>query len=124
VIGRGQLADALECMERPSIAPLAAFALWLVARYAAAVDPAVAGRWLAHAERILAASDSEIWPESILRDETMAVLGIADLDALLETTQPLDHPAALEAAAAWLAERDPAEQAPRAAAAQFASAAR
>jgi predicted ATPase/DNA-binding SARP family transcriptional activator len=124
VICHAELGETLECMRRPSIAPLAAFALWLVARYAAGVDPAMAGRWLAHAERILAASDSEIWPESILRDETMAVLGIADLDALLESTPPLDHPAALAAASAWLAERDPAEQATRGAAAEFASAAR
>jgi predicted ATPase/DNA-binding SARP family transcriptional activator len=118
----GALAEAIECMRRPSIAPLSAFALWLVARFAAGVDPAMAGRWLAHSERILAASDSEIWPESILREETMAVLGITDLDAVLSDTAALDHAAALAAASDWLAERDPGEQAPRATATAFVSA--
>jgi predicted ATPase/DNA-binding SARP family transcriptional activator len=118
----GDLADAIECMRRPSIAPLSAFALWLVARFAAGVDPAMAGRWLAHSERILAASDSEIWPESILREETMAVLGITDLDAVLSSTPPLDHAEALAAASDWLAARDPAEQAARATATAFVSA--
>ena len=61
-------------MRRPSIQPLAAFALWLVARYAAGVAPETAGRWLAHAERIIATIDSELWPESVLRDETLAIL--------------------------------------------------
>jgi predicted ATPase/DNA-binding SARP family transcriptional activator len=115
----GALAEAIDCMRRPSIAPLSAFALWLVARFAAAVDPAMAGHWLAHSERILAASDSEIWPESILREETMAVLGITDLDALLSHTPALDHAEALAAASDWLAQRDPEEQAPRATAAEF-----
>jgi predicted ATPase len=118
----GALADAVECMRRPSIAPLSAFALWLVARFAAGVDPAMAGRWLAHSERILAASDSAIWPESILREETMAVLGITDLDALLNDTPALDHAEALAAASDWLAGRDPEEQAPRATATAFVSA--
>jgi predicted ATPase/DNA-binding SARP family transcriptional activator len=118
----GALADAIECMRRPSIAPLSAFALWLVARFAAGVDPAMAGRWLAHSERILAASDSEIWPESILREETMAVLGISDLDALLSSTPPLEHAEALAAASDWLAGRDREEQAPRATATAFVSA--
>jgi predicted ATPase/DNA-binding SARP family transcriptional activator len=118
----GPLAEAIECMRRPSIAPLSAFALWLVARFAAGVDPEMAGRWLAHSERILAASDSEIWPESILREETMAVLGITDLGALLSSTPPLDDAEALAAASDWLAERDPEEQAPRATATAFVSA--
>jgi predicted ATPase/DNA-binding SARP family transcriptional activator len=118
----GALADAIECMRRPSIAPLSAFALWLVARFAAGVDPAMAGRWLAHSERILAASDSAIWPESILREETMAVLGITNLDALLSSTPALDHAEALAAASDWLAARDPEEQAPRATATAFVSA--
>ena len=39
--------------------------------------------------------DSELWPECVLRDETLAVLGITDLDALLDRTPPLDHAAAL-----------------------------
>jgi len=114
-----QLAEGIELMRRPGVPPLAAFALWLVARYAAGVAPEAAGRWLAHAERIVHALDSELWPESVLRDETMAVLGISDLAPLLERTPPLDHAAALAEAAAWLAERDPAETAPRQAVGQF-----
>jgi predicted ATPase/DNA-binding SARP family transcriptional activator len=112
-ITHAALTDALELMRRPSVQPLEAFALWFVARYAAGVAPETAGRWLAHAERIIAALDSELWPECVLRDETVALLGIDDLAPLLERTPPLDHVAALAEAAAWLAERDPAETAPR-----------
>jgi predicted ATPase/DNA-binding SARP family transcriptional activator len=112
-IDQPQLAEALELMRRPSVQPLAAFALWLVARYAAGVAPETAGRWLAHAERIIAAIDSELWPECVLRDETAAVLGIDDLAELRERTPPLDHAAALREAIDWLAERDPAERSPR-----------
>jgi predicted ATPase/DNA-binding SARP family transcriptional activator len=112
-ITRAGLADTLELMRRPSVQPLAAFALWLVARYAGGLDPGTAGRWLAHAERIVAELDSQLWPESVLRDETVAVLGIKDLAGLLESTPPLDHVAALGEAAAWLADRDPAEEAKR-----------
>jgi predicted ATPase/DNA-binding SARP family transcriptional activator len=114
VITHAALAKALELMRRPSVQPLAAFALWLVARYAAGVDPETAARCLAHAERIIAPLDSELWPESVLRDETVAVLGIEDLASLLDSTPTLDHAAALDEAAAWLAGRDPAERAPRA----------
>ena len=121
VISQADLAETLELMRRPSVQPLAAFALWLVARYAAGVAPETAGRWLAHAERILAAIDSELWPESVLRDETVAVLGIKDLAPLLDSTPPLDHAAALAEAAAWLAGRDPAEEAPRERALHFTS---
>jgi predicted ATPase/DNA-binding SARP family transcriptional activator len=113
VIDQPQLVEALELMRRPSVQPLAAFALWLAARYAAGVAPETAGRWLAHAERIIAAIDSELWPECVLRDETAAVLGIDDLAQLLAGTPPLDHAAALSEAIDWLAERDPAEQSPR-----------
>lgn len=121
-IAQTALAETLELIRRPSVPPLAAFGLWLVARYAAGVAPETAGPWLAHAERILAANDSEIWPESVLRDETMAVLGIQDLDPLLDSTPPLDHAAALAEAASWLAERDPAEKSPREGTRQFTSA--
>jgi len=113
VIGRTALLDALEAMRRPSVQPLAAFALWLVARYAAGVAPETAGQWLAHADRIVAALDSDLWPECVLRDETMTILGITEVEPLLETTPPLDHATALSEAAAWLAGRDPAEHARR-----------
>jgi hypothetical protein len=100
-------------MRRPGVQPLAAFALWLVARYAAGVAPETAGRWLAHAERILGSLDSQLWPESVLRDETLEVLGLRDLSTLLESTPAVDHGTALAEAATWLAARDPAETARR-----------
>ena len=115
VIAHDELADALELMRRPSVPPLAAFALWLVARYAAGVAPDDAGRWLAHAERILMALHSQLWPESVLRDETMEVLGLDDLAGVLETTPELDHVVAMTDAHAWLAERDRDERVTRAA---------
>jgi hypothetical protein len=64
-------------------------------------------------EQIRADLDVRMWPESVLRDETMAVLGITDLTSLLQSTQQRDHVAALGEAAAWLAGRDPTEKAPR-----------
>ena len=42
-------------MRPPGLHPLAAFALWLGARYAVDVAPETAGRWLAHSDRIVAA---------------------------------------------------------------------
>ncbi len=46
-----------------------------------------------------------MWPESVVRDETMSVLGITDIAPPLETTLPLDDAAALEAALVWLERR-------------------
>jgi hypothetical protein len=112
-IAQPVLLEALEIMRRPGAAPLAAFALWLVARYAAGVAPDTAGQWLAHAERIIIAGDLQLWPESDLRDETMTVLGLGDLAPLLPSNPPLDPDTALAAAAAWLADRDPTETADR-----------
>jgi predicted ATPase/DNA-binding SARP family transcriptional activator len=113
VITQPELSEALRIMRRAGVQPLSAFALWLVARYAAAVDPEAADRWLAHAERIVLALDSELWPEGVLRDEALDALGIDDLAPLLERTPPLDHVAALAEAAAWLSARDPGEEAAR-----------
>ncbi len=107
------LAEVIELVRHVSVQPLAAFALWFVARYAAAVAPDGAAQWLAHAERIMVSIDSELWPESILRDECLAVLSIAERGALLEGVAALDHAAALAEAAAWLATRDPSEHASR-----------
>jgi hypothetical protein len=107
------LAEVLELAGRVSVQPLAAFALWLVARYAAAQSPDNAKRWLAQAERIVVMIDSELWPESVLREECLALLGIADRGTLLDEAEPLEPAAALAEAAAWLATRDPAERAPR-----------
>ncbi len=113
VIAQPELAEALELMRRPSVQPLTAFALWLVARYAAGVASETAGGRLAHAERIIATIDSQLWPECVLRDETMAALGIDDLTPLLARTPPLDHVAALTEAIDWLDGRPPDEQSPR-----------
>ena len=111
VIAQRAIADGVDRMRRTGVKTDAVVALWFVARYAASVDPPVAGQWLAHAERILAELNSEIWPESILRDETLRVLAIDDLDPFLTSTPMLDHAAAVAAAGAWLAGRDPAEEA-------------
>jgi hypothetical protein len=70
-------------------------------------------QWLAHAERIMVSIDSELWPESILRDECLAVLSVAERGTLLEGVAALDHASALAEAAAWLATRDSSERAPR-----------
>ncbi len=107
------LAELLELTGRTMVKTDVVYALWFVARYAAAVEPESAGRWLALAEPIRAEFDLEIWPEGELRDETMAILGIDDLQPLIAATEPLDHAAAFAEAAAWLAGRDPAERAPR-----------
>ncbi len=108
------LSEVLELTRRTRVRTLAAVALWFVARYDAAVAPETAARWLAHAERILADLDVQLWPESTLRDETLAILGIEDLALALDRTPPLEHAAALAQAAAWLAERNPNERASRA----------
>ena len=112
-IAQPALAEVLELVRDVSVQPLAAFALWFVARYAAAVAPDTAAQWLAHAERIVVALDSELWPESILRDECLAVLGIAEPGSLPDGAAPLDHATALAQAAAWIAARDPSERAVR-----------
>jgi hypothetical protein len=88
-------------------------ALWFVARYAAGVDPMSAGRWLALAERIRTDGDTNRSLEEVLREETMAVLGITDLTGLLTAVPSFDPVAALDDAAAWVASRSPTEIAPR-----------
>lgn len=112
-IARAALAEVLDLVRQVSVQPLAAFALWFVARYAAAVAPDTSAQWLTHAERIVVAIDSELWPESILRDECLVLLGIAERGTLLDGAPPLGHAAALAEAAAWLATRDPSESAAR-----------
>jgi hypothetical protein len=112
-IAQRALAEVLELVRRVSVQPLDAFALWFVARYAAAVAPDTAAQWLTHADRIVVALDSELWPESILRDECLAVLGIAEPGGLTNDVPGLDHATAIAQAAAWLATRDPSERAAR-----------
>lgn len=113
MISRVALSETLELVRTPAMPPLTTFALWIVALYAAGIDPAVARRTLTHAERLYASLNITLWPEAIVRDETMLALGITDLAPLLAETPPLDDAAALAQAAAWLASRDPEETAPR-----------
>ncbi len=112
-ITQPELLEVAATMRRPGVQPMSAFALWFIARYAAELAPDTAERCLAHADRIVAALDSELWPECVLRDEALAILGIADMQAALERTPPADHAAALDEAIAWLAARDAAEVASR-----------
>jgi predicted ATPase/DNA-binding SARP family transcriptional activator len=117
-IALGPLVEAVELARRPLVPGLSAFALWLVARYAVAVDREAAITFLVHAERIFETLDAELWPEEKVRDEAMAELGLDDLTQLGVGVPALDHTEALEAALAWLAERPPDEIAPLARAAQ------
>jgi hypothetical protein len=112
-IAQPALAEVLELVRRVSVQPLDAFALWFVARYAAAVAPDAAAQWLAHADRIVRALDSELWPESILRDECLTVLNITESGTFRINALGLDHATAITQAAAWLATRDPSESAVR-----------
>jgi hypothetical protein len=121
-IQHAALTEAVEVMRRPSVEPLTAFALWLLARFAAVSTPELAGQWLVHAERIVTELDSDLWPECELRDETMAILGLTDLGSLRAGTAPRHHAIVLEEAAAWLADRDHGETAFRTTARQAASA--
>jgi hypothetical protein len=49
-------------------------------------------------------------PESILREECLAVLDIAEPGMLSGGAGPLDHETALAETAAWVATRDPSER--------------
>ena len=51
--------------------------------------------------------------QSILRDECLAVLSIAEPGTLPAGSATLDYTTALAQAAAWLATRDPSERAAR-----------
>lgn len=112
-IEHGALTEAVEVMRRPSVQPLSAFALWLLARFAVLSHPDVATQWLVHAERIVTQLDAELWPESELREETMAILGVSDLESLSADIRPRHDSLVLEEAAQWLAERDGQEAVPR-----------
>jgi hypothetical protein len=60
-------------------------------------------------------------PEEVLREETMAVLGITDIGRLLAAAPPFDSATALDDAVVWVAPRSPTEIAPRDPAAGLAS---
>ncbi len=106
------LVEAVERMRAPGIPPLSAFALWLLGRYAAEFEPAVAHECLRHAQRLVMTAGTEIWPESLIRDETLSVLGLSDPPADSSGTAA-DPEQTFDSALAWLAGRDAAERAPR-----------
>jgi hypothetical protein len=84
-----------------------------VARYAAAVDPESARRWLTLAERISTEFDAAPSLEEVLRGETMEVLGITDVGTLLSETPAFDPATAFDEVTAWIGSRDASEVATR-----------
>jgi hypothetical protein len=112
-ITQPELAEIFELASRHGVHSVAVAALWFVARYAAAVDPASAQRWLTLAERISTEYDAGPSLEEVLRAETMEVLGIADIGPLLSAAAPFDPATALDEVAAWVASRSPTEIAQR-----------
>jgi predicted ATPase/DNA-binding SARP family transcriptional activator len=107
------LTATLELMRRPGVPPVSANALWFVARYAASIAPGTAPYWLAHADRILAEHNTVLWPESVLRDETLSLLGIHELPPDQANTPAVAHDQVLSEAIDWIVARDPTESAPR-----------
>jgi hypothetical protein len=112
-IDQPDLAEVIDVARRHGVHSVAVAALWFLARYAAGVEPEGAGRWLALAERIHTELSTARSLEEVLREETMAVLGITDLGPLLSEVPPFDPGAALDEAAAWVASRSPDETASR-----------
>jgi predicted ATPase/DNA-binding SARP family transcriptional activator len=112
-IGQAELAQVFELASGHGVHSVAVAALWFVARYAAAVDPESARRWLTLAERISTEFDAGPSLEEVLRGETMEVLGISDIGPLLSEFPPFDPATALDEVAAWIASRDPTEVAHR-----------
>lgn len=108
-----ELAEVFELASGHGVHSVAVAALWFVARYAAAVDPESARRWLTLAERI----STEFAPgpslEEVLRGETMEVLGITNVGPLLTGSTSFDPATALDEVRAWIASRNPAEAARR-----------
>jgi predicted ATPase/DNA-binding SARP family transcriptional activator len=123
-ITQPDLAEVIEIARRHGVHSVAVAALWFVARYAAGVEPESARRWLALAERIQTESETARSLEEVLREETMAVLGIADLGPLLSGAPSFEPATALDEAAAWVASRSAAEIAPRERVTRLASPAR
>jgi hypothetical protein len=112
-ITQPELAEVVELACAHGVHSVAVAALWFVARYAAAVDPEAARRWLALSERISTEFDAGPSLEEVLREETMTVLGITDIGSLIAAGPPFDPATALDDVAAWVASRDPAEVAKR-----------
>jgi predicted ATPase/DNA-binding SARP family transcriptional activator len=120
-ITQPELAEVVEIARRHGVHSVAVAALWFVARYACEVDRDSSGRWLALAERIHTELDTAHSLEEVLREETMAVLGITDLGPLVSDAPAFDPATALDEAAAWVASRSPTEVVPRKRLAQPAS---
>jgi hypothetical protein len=101
-VERAELARVFEMVRVPAVVPMSVIALWLVARYAAEVDRDAAFANLVQAERLAATLDSQLWPECMLREETLARLGIGEAALLTDEVPELDRQAALAAAGDWV----------------------
>jgi hypothetical protein len=112
-ITQPDLAEIFELASGHGVHSVAVAAVWFVARYAAAVDPDSARRWLTLAERISTEFDAGPSLEEVLRAETMEVLGITDIAPMLLTAPPFEPATALDEVAAWVASRSPTEIAQR-----------
>jgi predicted ATPase len=112
-IRQPELEQVFELAKGHGVHSVAVAAVWFAARYAAAVDPETARRWLLLAERISAEFDPGPSLEEVLRTETMEVLGVADIGALLSQSPPFDPATALDEVSAWIASRPSSEVARR-----------
>jgi predicted ATPase/DNA-binding SARP family transcriptional activator len=112
-ITQPELAEVFELACSYGVHSVAVAAVWFVSRYAAAVDPDSARRWVVLAERISTEFEAAPSLEEVLRPETMQVLGITDLAPLLSAAPPFDPATAFDEMAAWVASRSPSEIAPR-----------
>jgi hypothetical protein len=113
LIDRAELLAVLARAARIGVHSVGAAALQFVARYAAGLGDASAGRWLALSERMITEWDTGRSLEDVLRAETMQLLGVDDLAPLIADTPPLDPTAALAAASEWVAARPDGESSPR-----------
>ena len=112
-MSRNDVEEVVELGRRHGIHTVAVAALLFVARYAAGIGDESSGRWLALAERTVIEWDTGRSLEDVLREETMHVLGITDLEPLIAQTPSLDPSSALAEAAEWLATRPADEISPR-----------
>jgi hypothetical protein len=110
---QADLADVIGFGRKIGVHSVGAAALQFVARYAVEIEPDSAGRFLALAERIIVDWDTGRSLEDVLREETLQLLGVTDLDSLMAQTPSVDPVAALDEAAAWVAARPQDEIAPR-----------
>jgi predicted ATPase/DNA-binding SARP family transcriptional activator len=108
-----ELAEVFELASGHGVHSVAVAALWFVARYAAAVDPESARRWLTLAERISTEFASGPSLEEVLRAETMEVLEISNIGPLITGSPSFDPATALDEVRAWIAARNPTEVALR-----------